>query len=87
MFMAPEALEKVIIMVGMCPVCLFKHDDRVQCRDKNDKTGKTVTCHAGCKIQGKPVRFAACKHGAEARKKWNMVKIAAFSAKSTDKNQ
>ena len=67
-FMTAEAVEKIIIMVGMCAVCLFKHDANAQCKDKNSMTGKSIICRAGCEIQGKPVRYAACKHGIEARK-------------------
>ena len=67
-FMGHEDVEKTIIMVGMCAVCLFKHDANVQCRDKNLTTGRLITCSAGCEIQGKAVRYAACKHGIEARK-------------------
>ena len=32
-FMSPEAIEKVIIALGMCSVCLFKHDASVKCKE------------------------------------------------------
>ena len=67
-FMTAEAVEEIIVMMGMCAVCLFKHDANTQCKDKNFATGKSVICKAGCEIQGKPVKYGACKHGIEARK-------------------
>ena len=59
-FMGHEYVEKVIIMLEMCAVCLVKHDATIPCQDKNLSTGRLVICRLECKIQGKPVRFSAC---------------------------